>query len=145
MVCYDTTTASVLEDAPVRYDREQKQWVRDLGRELRRWDLGGGLSPATVRAIDESLRVYPLNNVNSQGFAYTVDDWTGDEAQRARLLSYCLLRANIAVCASGRVVATLTDGPKGDLTPYVLEILRSIEFLPDEAPATSQSAPAPRE
>lgn len=143
MVCYDVRVANVMADAPVRYDENQRQWVRYLGKELRRWDMGDGLDPATVLALDQSIRVYPLNNVNSQGFAYTADDWTGDEAKRSRRLSYCLFRANIAICTAGRVVAVLADGPKGDLTPYVLQILRSIEFLPDEPPANTSASSAP--
>lgn len=141
-VCFDINTPDLFAGAPVRYNENQKQWVRDLGVALRSWDSGNGLSPESVKSIDESIHVYALNNANSQGFAYTVDPWTGDEAGRTRMLDYCLFRAKVALCGHGEVGA-LIDGPKGDLTPYVLQILRSIEFLPDApAPAASPATPA---
>jgi hypothetical protein len=56
------------------------------------------------------------------------------------MLDYCLFRAKVALCGHGEVGA-LIDGPKGDLTPYVLQILRSIEFLPDTPPGPAASAP----
>jgi hypothetical protein len=142
MVCYDTRVANVIGNAPVRFDSQQDQWVRHLGAALLSWDAGDGLNSDEVFAIDQSIRVYPLNNVNSKGFVYTTDDWTGDETKRTRQLSYCLFRAHIGVC-SGRVeVAALAYGPKVDvITPYVLQILRSIEFLPDEPPSPA-SAPS---
>jgi hypothetical protein len=141
-VCYDTRVANVMGSAPVRFDHQQNQWVRYLGPALLSWGSGDGLAPDEVLAIDQSIRVYSLNNVNSKGFAYTTDAWTGDEATRERRLDYCLFRAHIAVCdGGGVVVGALADGPQGDLTPYVLQILRSIEFLPDEPPP-SASAPS---
>jgi hypothetical protein len=114
--------------------------VRDLSVALKSWDSGGGLRPDEVLAIDESIHVHALNNVNAQGFAYTVDDWTGEETTRTRRLRYCLFHAKVALCGRSDV-AILIDGPKGDLTPYVLLILRSIEFMPDAPPAAAAPAP----
>lgn len=141
-VCYDARTANVMSDAPVRYDAKQSQWVRYIGNELMQWDMGNGLAPETVKSIDESVRVYALDNVNSRGFAYTIDDWTGEEKTRMRRLKYCLFLGEAALWGRGDMGA-LADGPKGDLTPYVLQILRSIEFLPDASPAPAASAPRP--
>lgn len=139
MGCHDIDTPDLFGSDPVRYDENQKQWVRDLSVALKSWDSGGGLRPDEVFAIDESIRVHALKNINSQGFAYTVDDWTGEETTRTRRLRYCLFRGRVALCGRGDV-AILIDGPKGDLTPYVLEILRSVEFLPDAPPASAAAA-----
>ena len=139
-VCYDIDTPDLFAGAPVRYDEDQKQWVRDLSVALRSWDSGDGLRPDEVLAIDDSIRVYALTNANSQGFAYTVEPWTGDERGRTRQLDYCLFRAKVALCGHGDMGA-LVEGPMGDLTSYTLQLLRSIEFLPDASPAASASAP----
>lgn len=135
--CYDMKTANLLGSAPVRFDEGQQRWVRYIGNALKRW--GNDLRPDEVRAIDESIQVYSLNNANSKGFAYTEDPWTGDESGRTRTLDYCLFHGEVALCGHGEVGA-LVDGRRGDLSSYVLQMLRSIEFIEDKASGASSSS-----
>ncbi|WP_148669146.1 hypothetical protein [Burkholderia pyrrocinia] len=71
--------------------------------------------------------VYSLEAVNGSGFYLIQDDRGGDPAQRERYLSFCIFHETMAVCG-GEPVMNLSD-PNGDLLPYVLEILRSVEFV----------------
>jgi len=62
------------------YDNRQKKWMAYYADESDRKVL----SPGT--------RVYQIRATNSEGFAVTVDDVTGDFRLRNRQLSYCLFR-----------------------------------------------------
>jgi len=46
-------------------------------------------------------------------------------------MGFCLINEPKALCGEGGV-GYPTDSPKNDLTERVLEIIRTIEFLPDE-------------
>lgn len=87
----------------------------------------------------DALRAYTLQSINAHGFAFTEEDVTGDERWRIRFLDYCLFHAEMALCGRGEV-GYVADGPKGDLTDYVLQILRSIEFLPTPPPTPPSMA-----
>jgi hypothetical protein len=104
------------------YDTAKKRWVayyEGSDREL--------LSPVT--------RFYPLRAVNSTGFARTTDEVLGDPRQRVRFFSYCLFHDTQAICGDGQVMRL--SEPKGDLLPYVLDILRTVDFV---NPATVKPA-----
>jgi len=63
----------------------------------------------------------------------TIDDAIGDEDGRQRHLHYCLIKPPKALCGNDDM-GYLNAGKKGDLTPYALQILRSIEFIDDVPP-----------
>ncbi|MBN3722849.1 hypothetical protein [Burkholderia sp. Ac-20379] len=78
-------------------------------------------------ALSEVTTVDNLDAVNADGFYLIQDDLDGDPGQRERYLSFCIFQKTIALCG-GQPVMYLGD-PKGNLLPYVLEILRGIEFV----------------
>lgn len=143
--CYRADAGRLYDSAPVRHDHQEDGWALHFDNALKPWTNGGSitLTPGQVRSIVNSIHVYTVRALNSQGFAYTTDDWTGDERGRRRYLDYCLFRDMTALCGHGEV-GYVADGPKGDLTPYVLGILRSVEFLADAPVAAAlESASAP--
>lgn len=117
----------------VRLDASTGTWKKDLGKRIRA--LGYPLSPQEYReahkAFDHAIRVYNVSAVNAQGYVDSEDDTTGDAAKRVRRLGFCLIHGPKALCGEG-VVALLRYAPQDDLTPKALDIIRSIEFLPDE-------------
>jgi hypothetical protein len=126
--CFDSIAPNMHTEVPVRYDDEKQEWIRAIDIEIARWSQTGDLPVNDVLKIDRSIRVYSLNNVNSKGYAYTVDPWTGEESTRTRRMHYCLIHEPKMLCGKGDA-GLVRDGPKGDLTSYGLAILRSIEFL----------------
>jgi hypothetical protein len=80
-----------------------------------------------ARLLREFTTVNNLDAVNGNGFYLIQDDRDGDPAQRERYLAFCIFYKTIAVCG-GQPVMYLSD-PKGNLLPYVLDILRSVEFV----------------
>ncbi len=135
--CYESSAPDLYAGAPVRYDETRKIWIRDIVPEIKMW--GPNLRHDEVLAIDRSIRVYPLSGADWAGFAFTKEAWTGDVAGRTRRLSFCLFHGPVALCGHGDV-GLQSDGVKGDLTPYVLKILRSIEFVNDELPVVVPAA-----
>lgn len=141
--CYDAQKFEGLESIPLGFDAERREWVPDLEKRLK-WVATAisqeELDPAYKKLRRDALRAYTLKSVNAQGFAFTEEEVIGDEKSRVRYLDYCLFYAEVALCGRGEV-GYVADGPTGDLTDYVLQILRSIEFLPDP-PSTPASAGA---
>lgn len=139
--CYRAAAVVWLREFPVSFDSVSQEWVPDIERRLN-WaaSAGGqeGVDLAYRKLRRDALRAYALKSVNAQGFAFTEEDVIGDEKSRIRYLDYCLFYADVALCGRGDV-GYVAEGPKGDLTDYVLQILRSVEFLPDP-PATPASA-----
>jgi hypothetical protein len=83
-----------------------------------------------------ALRFYELTAKNSRGWAVAVDDISGDERFRQRKLSYCLIRELKAICGGGDMgyLRDFRRHKDADLTPRMLDLLRSIEFLEDAPP-----------
>lgn len=146
MQCYDADAPNMHPEFPVRYDAERKQWMRDDSHALDGW-LPQNPEEANRlrRSIIRSTQVFNLVSVNATGYAYTQEQFTGEESTRIRLLDFCLIREPRMLCGHGEV-GLLRDGPRGDLTPYILEVLRSVAFLDDAAaapqPAVAASASA---
>lgn len=130
LVCSVGVTATarekVAEQHGATYDARKKKWASyftDRDRKI--------LGPVT--------KLYPLHAVNSEGFAVTTDSVTGDMNQRVRFISYCLFHDSKALCGNGQVMK-LSD-PQGNLLPYALTILRSIQFIDVPASASSSAKP----
>ena len=87
-------------------------------------------------------RIYALQAVNSSGFAINQDQINGEENRRDRSLSFCLIRPPRALCGYGWV-ARLADGPKGDMTKILLEMLSKIEFIEQPGDALPEPPPPP--
>lgn len=132
--CYEAQNVRWLNEFPVRFDSAAQEWVPDIERRLD-WaaSAGGqeGVDPNYRRLRRNALHAYTLKSINAQGFAFTEEEVTGDEKSRTRYIDYCLFHAQVALCGRGDV-GYVIQGQKGDLTDYVLQILRSIEFLPND-------------
>jgi hypothetical protein len=79
--------------------------------------------------IIETTQVYDIKAVNGHGWADTYVYLIGDEQYRQRSMSFCIFHDSKALCGNGKVA--YVNEPQGDLTQHALEILRTIEFLPD--------------
>jgi hypothetical protein len=113
------------------YDKSRKIWMKDLDK----WFLPPAVQGDERIVRDKATRVVNIQAKNSKGFAQLTDDTTGEEDFRLKKMNFCLFHPPKAICGYG-TVAMLRDGPKGDLTKYALEILKSIEFL-DDVPGTT--------
>jgi hypothetical protein len=93
------------------------------------------MSPQEYRATfedqDKAIQIFNVTAINASGFLSTIDDTIGDERRREKRAHFCLYHPPKALCGYG-VVGYLADGPRSDLTQRALEIVRTIEFLPDE-------------
>ncbi|QDL56416.1 hypothetical protein [Rhodoferax aquaticus] len=132
LTCYDKDDPDA-DGAPTnysgaRYEKSKKIWVKDLERWFNSWNP----TPEERVIGDKATRVVNIQAANSRGYVQLTDDTTGEEGGRRRNMSFCLFHPPKALCGYG-TVAYLADGPKGDLTPYALEMIRSIEFLNDVA------------
>jgi hypothetical protein len=97
------------------------------------WQIN--FAPDDSAAFRRTTKIYQLSTGNAQGWAIRYDDEIGDESNRQRHLHYCLIREPKAICGEG-VMGYLEDikkRPKTDLTPYALQILRTIEFVDDSS------------
>ena len=108
------------------YDDSSKKWKINL-------------SPHDAEMFVNAHKTYQIKALNAQGWAVTINDVTGDEQWRQRHLHYCLIKDVKAVCGNGEM-GYLRSGRKGNLTPYVLQILRSIEFIDDALPEQPTAA-----
>lgn len=131
LTCYDADEAlSRTHDAS--FDPQTETWTKDVDKRIR--TLGFEVLPQEYKSLyadfDKAIRVYNLTAVNSKGVASTEEDTTGDERNRRRQMGFCLFHPPKALCGGG-VVGYIPDGPRSDLSVKVLEILRTVEFLPD--------------
>lgn len=114
-----------------KFNTQKGIWEKDVSG---RFELDGGkLASEDYQLYDQATRLYNIVAVNSNGYVATEEDVIGDEEKRERRLNFCVFHGSKALCGMGSV-AYLADGSKGDLTPYALEMIRSIEFLEDIAP-----------
>lgn len=92
-----------------------------------------------ARLQEGTLQFYEFQTKDASGVAVTVDQTKGDIQDynnRRRILYSCLVHLPVTVCGSSTMgyLHRIRQIPQADLTPYVLSILRSIEFLKDEPP-----------
>jgi len=112
-----------------RFDEGFKKWVKD---ETSRINFILKMPIEDQQTQMDSLatnRFYNIQAINAQGWAETEDDVTGDERYRPRRMGFCIWNPPKAICGEG-ITGYLID-PKSDLTERALEIIRTIEFLPD--------------
>lgn len=99
------------------------------------WDSNRKTWRIYYKGDDEKIlshvsRIYQLKSKNAVGFLTTTDQINGEESQRVRFYSFCLFHEKSAVCGDGQSMKL--EEPRGDYLPYILHILRSVEFI--EAP-----------
>ncbi|NMG74729.1 hypothetical protein [Aromatoleum diolicum] len=87
--------------------------------------------------------IYEVKTPNASGWAHTTDDTAVAEERAERRLRYCIYHDERAICGGSTVgnLLTITRHPQADRTPYVLEILRSIEFLDDALSEPAKNPP----
>ncbi|GAC1418098.1 MAG: hypothetical protein NVSMB6_20260 [Burkholderiaceae bacterium] len=114
------------------------QWTLDWSRIIGSAETKRG-ERWLYRWYSAKYKLIQLKAANSSGYAIIDRTQTDSEtlptefdkgAQGAGpiLLSFCLVRSPKALCGEGRV-GQKQDSSKGDLTPYALKIIRSIEFM----------------
>ena len=134
-ICY-ASDEGIVDAAEVQFDTQRQEWVLDVDKRIA--SMGTTWSEEQMaewhRVFPLVIKVYQLNTINANGYAITEDEMIGDEEFRQRHLSYCLIHGPKALCGHG-AMGYLEAGEEGDLTPYALQILRSIEFI-DDAPET---------
>ena len=129
--CYAADKKRLSQGEPVRYNDQTKKWERDITNRFESW-----YSEEGKKELDRASHFYELNAMNANGYAYTEDDTIGDEQWRQRHLHYCVIKDAKALCGNGDM-GYLRNGKKWDLTPYALQILRSIDFSDDAPPEQS--------
>ncbi|MGJ7528435.1 hypothetical protein [Variovorax sp. GB1P17] len=113
------------------------QWILDWSRIIGRAETQRE-ERWLYRWYGAKYKLIQLKATNSSGYAIIDSTQTdagtlpGKSDMRAQgagpvLLSFCLVRPPKALCGEGHV-GQRQDGLKGDLTPYALKIIRSIEF-----------------
>lgn len=111
----DQSKEEIAQQHGAVYDENGKNWIPYFDNERDAKLLGEFTTAGSLRAV------------NGNGFYVIQDDRDGDPAQRERYLSFCIFHETVAVCG-GEPVMYLSD-PKGNLLPYVLDILRSVNFI----------------
>lgn len=110
---------------------KNKEQMKQLLLESEAYQSDEELLRETIRTTN----IFDIRTVNSHGWAETYVDQIGDEELRQRHMRFCLMHESKALCGNG-AIGYLSNGPKGDLTKYALDMLRSIEFLDSAAPTT---------
>lgn len=136
MQCYNSADLHFPKGLNVRFDSTKKIWVKDFSERSYADDA------ESYKKLDKASRVYNIQAKNSNGYVYTEDDLIGEEWQRDRNMHFCLLRPPKALCGDAPVMR-LND-PKSNVLPYVLQILRSIEFIDDAPPEQPSAVPDAR-
>ena len=112
-----------------KFNSATNQWEKDLDGRF------GEMTADERVMLDSATKLINISAVNARGYAAIEDDTIGEETSRQRRVSFCLLHEPKSICGGG-FVGMLND-PKSDLTEHALDILRTIEFLPD-VPAVGQ-------
>ena len=132
--CYSSDD-EIVGAGPVRFDTQRHEWIRDIEKRI----ANTGTSWSAKELIEmrrdfvRAIKVYSFYTIKAYGYAYTEDDTTGNAAWQRRRLHYCLMKEAKALCGD----AEYMSAKRVDLTQYILQILRSIEFI-DEAPSDKQ-------
>lgn len=131
LTCGKNANSDFMSHSPAIFDPENLVWVKDLETDVKK--VAPGLNDRENAIIKNAVHFYPLTAMNSKGFLYTEDDINGDEALRGRRLNFCLVYGVVTLCGySTSEIMTLSQGRKGDLTPYFKDIIESITFLGSE-------------
>ncbi|MGJ7580799.1 hypothetical protein ACSFA3_11520 [Variovorax sp. RHLX14] len=103
-----------------------------------RWKLNDNATNRLLLRL-KALRFFKIEGIQFNGWVVTYDDTFGDEKFRQRTLSYCVVRLEKAICGESKVgfLESIEKSRRLDLTPYVLEILKSIYFQEDVVPIGS--------
>ncbi|HWU35611.1 MAG TPA: hypothetical protein VN023_10300 [Methylovorus sp.] len=115
---------------PIKYDPITDHWVKDMSGWIAKAKQLPDKYDREFELADINVRdAFEVNAVNAKGWVMTQKDITGEESGRRHSLMFCLVRPPKALCGEG-VTGYLID-PQSDLTKHALEIIRTIEFLPD--------------
>ncbi len=91
-----------------------------------------------VESYAKSFRVGNLKAVNADGFYIVVDDITGDEERRERTFRAYIHYQGMVLSVDCRAGSLLE--PQKSLVPYLLRLLRSVEFVAGPAARVASSA-----
>lgn len=120
----DKTKEEIARQHGAIYDRDRREWIPYFESER------------DMKLLDAFTKVDKLEAVKGNGFYLIQDDSDGDPAQRQRYLVFCVFHETMAVCGAEPV--TYLSDTNGNLLPYALDILRSVESV---HPAGSKLVP----
>jgi hypothetical protein len=111
--------------------------ISDMGlrRDGNDWKLS---SEKYIPLPEENAALYVLNGKNWNGAGSSADQTFGEEDERTRSFSFCMVGKKQTVCGSISIVAYLSR-PKESTLPQVIKLLESIEFIDDDAPPSAAS------
>ena len=118
-----------------KYDNQRERWEPDFS----------ALSSDDVALLKPVTKRFDLRAVNSSGVGVTQDAVNGDPETRDRSLGFCLRHPPVMLCGSVPAVVRPYYSKVG-LMPYVLTLLKSIEFVDgqdvSELPSRAESRDA---
>lgn len=103
------------------------------------------LDPVEKKRTQKVLHFHSIQAVNASGWAVTIDDSIGEERGRHRQIHYCLVRSPKAICGDSDMglLQDIKKDSRADLTSRALQILQSVEFLPENYKSESVVADNP--
>ena len=121
----------------MKYDKVRDVWEADFARLLNTVE-GGRERVWAHKWFAANYKVVQLRSANASGYAVidrTQTDFSTIPTEKDKSskrsgpvrFSFCVLRSPKAICGGGQV-GLKQEGAKGDLTPFALDIVRSIEF-----------------
>jgi len=106
--------------------------ARDYGAKLNtnngKWEYSyHGLEKEEINILKPATSIHNFSSINATGFYITQDATDGLPRLRDRTMTYCLFGEKNHICGL-KTVMRLNE-PKTNQLPYILKILRSVEFL----------------
>jgi hypothetical protein len=122
--CYHSSYAEFIYKM-VRFDNK-----------IHRWILNSHNDYDAYRLPEANFRIRQIKTKTGYGWLATHDETYGEKNSRIRNLVYCVFHDERAICGSSDVgyPETIRHNPIADRTPYVLRMVKSIEFLEDVPP-----------
>ncbi|MFL9927649.1 hypothetical protein PQR62_25510 [Herbaspirillum lusitanum] len=117
-----------IECVDVDNGRVNNGWAR-FDEYKNRWEAYFSGDDEDRRLLAPVTKVYQIQAINSRGYVITIDQTYGAPESRDRNMHFCLLRPPKALCGEAPVMRLNT--PQNNALPYVLEVLKSVEFIDD--------------
>ena len=141
-VCVDKDSPKSYHPLLSRYNAETDTWVKDASQIFS--EIKEQFGAKEAKEAVSKTQVYDVKASNAHGWAETYEESEDEMAKFGRTamrwMKFCVYHADKTFCGGG-IVGIAGGNPKDELTPHVLEILRTIEFI-DDAPDSSEPAPA---
>jgi hypothetical protein len=126
--CYHSSYAEFLYKM-AQFDNKAKRWILNSHKDY-----------DAYRSPEANFNLHQIKTKTGHGWLATHDETYGEENSRIRNLVYCVFHDERAICGSSNVgyLESIRSNPIADRTPYVLRMVKSIEFLEDVLPPPSE-------